>query len=74
VASEIEGTMSEFEAALTELIEASYTPAGATIEMRTRLARARDPAQKTRDAGHHAECSAAVDRAFRSARDNFARG
>jgi len=39
--------------------------------MRGRLAQARAAAYRERDAGHDKEYTAAVDRAFRSARINF---
>ena len=71
MALEIEKIMSEFEAALTVVLEASFTPEGATADMRSTLAQARVSAQKARDAGHHKQYNAAVDRAFRSAINNF---
>ena len=73
MASDVEMIMDEFEAALTDLLQASDTQAGATPKMRTRLAAARAKADKAR-AGHSSvenDYRAAVDRAFGTARQNF---
>jgi hypothetical protein len=73
MASDVEMVMDEFEAALTGLLQASYTKTGATLEMRARLAAARAKADKAR-AGHSSvenDYRAAVDRAFGTARQNF---
>jgi hypothetical protein len=73
MAFDVEMIMDEFEAALTDLLQASYTKTGATLEMRARLAAARAKADKAR-AGHSSvenDYRAAVDRAFGTARQNF---
>jgi len=73
MASDVEKVMDEFEAALTDLLQASHTQAGATPEMRTRLAAARAKADKAR-VGHSSvenDYRTAVDRAFGTARQNF---
>jgi hypothetical protein len=73
MASEVEKIMDEFEAALVQVLQASYSQAGASVDLRDRLARARANAYKAR-AGHSSvenEYRAAVDRAFGTARQNF---
>ncbi len=69
--TQTENIMSEFEAALTAVLQASHMPACTTIDMRSRLVRARGAAEKERDAGHDKQYNAAVDRAFLSAMSNF---
>jgi hypothetical protein len=73
MASEVEKIMDEFEAALVDVLQASYNQAGASLHLRDRLAGARANADKAR-AGRSSvenEYRAAVDRAFGTARQNF---
>jgi hypothetical protein len=73
MATDVEKVMDEFEAALADLLQASHSQAGATPEMRARLAAARAKADKARAAHSSAENEyrTAVDRAFGTARQKF---
>jgi hypothetical protein len=73
LASEVEKIMDEFESALVHVLQASHSQAGASLDLRERLTRARANADKARAGRSSVENKyrAAVDRAFGSARQNF---
>jgi hypothetical protein len=73
MASDAENTLDQFEAALTEVLEASHSEDGASPQLRARLAKARTNAYKARAGNSITESDylAAVDRAFATARQSF---
>jgi hypothetical protein len=73
MASDAENILDQFEAALTDVLQASHSEAGASTQLRARLAKARARAYKAREENSITESDylAAVDRSFATARQNF---